>query len=351
MGSKLTTHYLGMDLSSPVIVGSCPLTMEPETVRQLVVAGAGAIVLPSMLQEQITYAVMKSEDPLGAIERSGYQPQQDKYNRGTEEYLKTIRKFKDTFPIPIIASINGASMGAWLDYAKEIQSSGADALELNWQTAVAGPTESSANVESRLCDCVSVLNTLVTIPIAVKLSQRFTNLASVVVQLRDAGAKGLVLFSHSPQWDVDIDRRRWTLRWGLSPTDSVGTILEGLVRARAGVVDMSIAASGGIRTGEDAIKTMIAGADVVMLTSEIYRQGPDAIRDVVAGLSQFLNSSRYDSLQAFQAAIATDGSRYPHDQHLMRMELLDPLTRSKLYYDPTPVATHGSGDSFGHRME
>lgn len=346
MTSELTTTYLGIELKSPVIVGSCPLTIQPETVRQLACAGAGAIVLPSMLQEQIVHAAMKASDPLGAISNSGYQPQQDKYNGGVENYLATIRELKRREQIPIFASINGAAEGDWIDYAKEIQASGADALELNWPPIITHPHESAEQIEQHLVDMVRRLSDSVSIPVAVKLNQSFTNLASVAHKLQDAGAAGLILFSHLPEWDVSIDRMHWTIRWELSPVNSLGGILEGIVRARVGGLDLSVAASGGVRTAEDAIKTMIAGADVVMVTSEVYREGPEAVRRIVEGISHFLDTSHHESLLAFQQA-RPDVEVGP--ERLMRLEYVDPLTRSDHYGDPTPVTTRETGDSFGHK--
>jgi len=347
MKSELSTNYLGMQLHSPVIVGSCPLTIEPETVRQFVEAGAGAIVLPSILQEQIVHAELQLTDPQAAAERSGYQPQQDKYNGGVERYLATIAQLKTTITVPVIASINVATAGNWLDYVKKIEASGAHALELNWQPIYIDPDESSEQVENTLCDIVHQVSTSVQIPVAVKINHCFANLASIARKLHGAGAQGLILFTHLPQWDVCVDRMHWTIRWELSPIDSLGRVLEGIVRARTGGLAIPIAASGGIRTAEDAIKTMVAGADVVMVTSEIYREGPEVIRKIVEGINQFLGTSPYESLQAFQQA-RPEVQLGP--RRLMRLEYVDPLTRSDHFYDPTPLAATEIGDSFGHKL-
>tara|TARA_R110002111_G_scaffold253078_1_gene318190 strand:- start:14 stop:1057 length:1044 start_codon:yes stop_codon:yes gene_type:complete len=346
MVAELKTQYLGMELNSPVIIGSCPLTIEPELVRQFADAGAGAIVLPSIMQEQIIHAQMLPLDPIGAVESSGYQPQQDKYNGGTEGLLATIRNLKSTQALPIIASINATSAGEWTDYAKSMEECGADALELNWQPAIVDPDETSDQIEQRLCDLVRQLCETVTIPVSVKLIQRFTNLASVSHKLHSAGAAGLVLFTHQPHWDVNIDRMHWTIRWELSPIDSLGANLEGIVRARTGQQDLSIAASGGVRTAEDAIKAMIAGADVVMVTSEIYRDGPNAARKIVEGIHRYLDTSHFDSLAAFQEARP---KVQLGPQRLMRLEYVEPMTRSEFYYDPTPVASNDTCDSYGHQ--
>ncbi|EMI18587.1 dihydroorotate dehydrogenase 2 [Rhodopirellula maiorica SM1] len=346
MPSELACCYLGMELESPVLVGSCPLTMELETVRQLVDAGAGAIVLPSILQEQILYSRLLKNSPEHAIERSGYQPQQDRFNGGTEKYLQTIETLRANESVPIIASMDGIDDGDWIGYAKEIEASGANALEFNWHPAIFSPSESAEEIEERVCVIVRHLCASVSIPVAVKLSQRFTNLASMARKLQIAGADGVVLFSHLPQWDVSVDRGHWTIRWELSPINSLGLILEGIVRTRASEMDLQIAASGGVRSAEDAIKTMIAGADVVMVTSEVYREGPEVIRNIVQGISKFLDTGPYPSLADFLHArpVVKLGPK-----HLMRLSFVDPHTRSEPYFDPTPVVTSDTGDAFGHK--
>ncbi len=347
MPSALSVYYLGIELVSPIIVGACPLTTDNETVRHLVAAGAGAIVLPSMLQEQLVHHKLQQTDPVDASERSGYQPQQDKYNGGVDQYLATIRSHKKSFAVPIIGSLNGSSIGQWLDYAKEIESAGADALELNLQSAVFGPETSSASIELNLCDMVAETVRRVSIPVAVKITPRYTNLASMARRLREVGAKGIVLFTHSPHWDVDIDRMHWTIRWELSPVGSVGGILEGIVRVHSGNVGLSIAASGGVATTEDAIKTMIAGADAVMATSAVYRQGPDMIRQMADGIQRYLEINHYPSLLSFLQTVPKpqiDGER------MIRLEHIDPLIRSMTYVDPTPTVSQTLGDAFGHRL-
>ncbi|TWU43484.1 Dihydroorotate dehydrogenase B (NAD(+)), catalytic subunit [Novipirellula aureliae] len=346
MNTGLNITFLGIELTSPVIVGSCPLTIEPEAVRQLACAGAGAIVLPSILQEQIVYSALKTTAPNGAMDHSGYQPQQDEYNGGIDNYLTTIRTLKRQEKIPILGSINGSDVGIWIEFAKEIQDSGADALQLTWPPILSPPDVSADAVEAILVDAVRHLRKSISIPIAVKLNQRFTNIASVAHQLHDAGADGLILFTHVPEWDVTVNRMHWTVRWELSPIHSLGQTLEGIVHARIGGLRIPIAASGGVRTGEDAIKTMIAGADVVMVTSEIYREGPDVVCKINQGIRQFLTNSPHHSLRAFQQARP---SVELGPMRKMRLEYVEPLTRTTHYFDPTPNATTNTGNGYGHK--
>ncbi|WP_436714438.1 dihydroorotate dehydrogenase-like protein [Roseiconus lacunae] len=352
MSGELSVDYLGLELSSPVVIGACPLTKEPETVRQLIQAGAGAIVLPSILQEQIVHRRMKTDDPLGALSHSGYQPQQDHYNGGADGYLQTIENLRKLFDVPVIASLNGSSEGQWLGFAKEIESAGAHAIEFNLQQVVYDELETSNDAEARMCDMVRQVRDQVQIPLAAKISQRYTNLESMARQLTlddgdGAVCDGLVLFTHTPHWDVSVDRMHWTIHWELSPLHSLGAILEGVVRSRSTTPDASIAASGGVATGEDAIKAMIAGADVVMVTSVVYRHGPDAIRDMVDGIRRHVEWSHHPTLREFLAARLVEPV---NEERFMRMEYVDPLTRSETYFDPTPEVSPQSGDAYGHQF-
>lgn len=351
MSGELSVDYLGLGLLPPVAIGACPLTQEPETVRQLIQAGAEAIVLPSILQEQIVHRRMKTDDPLGALSHSGYQPQQDHYNGGADGYLQTIEELRKLLVVPVIASLNGSSEGEWFGFAKEVESAGAHAIQCNLQQVVYYELETSNDAKARMCDMVRRVRDQVEIPITAKISQRYTNLASMARQLTlddgdGAVCDGIVLFTHTPHWDVSVDRMHWTIHWELSAINSLGAILEGVVMARSTTPEASIAASGGLATSEDAVKAMIAGADVVMVTSAIYRHGPDAIRDMVNSISRHVESSHYRALREF----LRDRPVEPvNEERFMRMEYVDPLTRSDTYFDPTPEVSPQTGDAYGHR--
>lgn len=344
----LSASYMGLQLASPVIAGSCPMNIGFESTRLMVASGIGAIVLPSILQEQLVYQSLIQSDPIAAIEQSGHAPQQDQYNGGITEYLATIQRMKREYSIPIIASMHGASTGAWLDFAVEIQDSGADALELNWQIGRCDPNESGEQVETRMLEWVSQIRSRVGIPIAFKMSDRFTNPASTALRLQNAGVNGLILFAHRPHWDVDNDRRQWTIGWELTPIGALGKTLEGLVETNTCGLNIPLAASGGIRTGDDVIKTMIAGADVAMVVSEIYRQGPTAVHEILAGLRRFLDAKHSSSLQSFMQSRPNLDDRPCYE---MRSEIIDPLTSSGKYRDPTPVTRQITGDRFGHASQ
>jgi len=343
--ASLSTSYMGIRLASPLIAGSCPMNIDFEFTRLMVASGIGAIVLPSILQEQLVYQSLIKTNPIAAIEKSGHAPQQDRYNGGTKEYIVTIQRMKREYSTPIIASMHGASTGAWIDFAVEIQDSGADAVELNWQIGRCDPNESGEQVEARMLDWVSQIRSRVTIPIAFKLNERFTNPASTAIRLQNAGVNGLILFAHRPHWDVDSDRREWTIGWELTPIGALGKTLEGLVETNTRGLNLPLAASGGIRTGDDVIKTMIAGADVAMVVSEIYRQGANSIDAILAGVRRFLDGNHYRSIQSFVQSRSNLNDRPSCE---MRSEVIDPLTNPSSYQDPTPVKEPITGDRYGH---
>jgi len=346
--ANLSTSYMGLRLASPVIAGSCPMNIDFECTRLMVASGIGAIVLPSILQEQLVYNSLNNIDSLAAIEQSGHKPQQDRYNGGTKEYIATIQRMKREYSIPIIASMHGASAGAWLDFAVEIQDCGADALELNWQIGRCDPNEPGEHVEVRMLEWVSQIRSRVTIPIAFKMDDRFTNPASIALRLQNAGVNGLTLFAHRPHWDVDTYRGLWTIGWELTPVGALGKTIEGLVETRSSGLNIPLAASGGVRTGDDVIKTMIAGADVAVVVSEIYRQGPVAVQEILAGIRRFLDAKHSSSLQSFMKFRPSLDDRPGYE---MRSEIIDPLTRASKYRDPTPVIKQITGDRFGHSSQ
>lgn len=333
MAMTTACEYLQLPLKSPVVVGSCPLTMEPESVRQMVACGAGAVVLPSIFQEQ--FSDPDKVDPYSRI-----------YNAGPDKYLRVVQEIKRLVSVPVIASLNGFCDGEWLDFARRIDAYGADAIELNVQPVIADPRESADAIETKLVEMVRKVCDSVAIPVAVKTTKRFTNLANVLRRFQSAGAAGVVLFAHDLHWDVAIDQLHWTTQWELTPVDSVGATVSGIVQARAAGLNLSIAASGGVRTADDAIKVMIAGADVAMITSEIYRAGPTAILRMVQGIERYLVTAGYPTLARFRQARPAPILR---SHRGMRDDYLVSLTRSTKYRDPTPVHPVFTGDRYGHR--
>ena len=334
-------------MSSPIVVGSSPMTLKPETVRELTIAGAGAIVLPSMFEEQVVHEKNlrgeQSSNQESLVEWMCYDEAEDSYNGGLECYLDTISSLKKTSGIPIIASLNGCTGGHWLDIGVDMQRAGADAIEVMLESDIADPSVSADRVEEKLLACVSALCDQVSIPVAVKISPFHTTLPNLVWRLAEAGASGLVCFAHDPLWDVQADHLQTSLKWSLTPAGSINSTIAGLMRVRMGGPSISIAASGGISSPEDLSKVMIAGADIAMVTSEVYRSGPDAIAHLLEGLCSFLEHHHFSSFAEFTSARATPDPR-------LRRSRIKSLTRRKTYADPTPKTPDQSGDRWGHSL-
>ncbi len=347
MQPEIDADYLGLRLSSPIVIGACTLTRQPEYVRNLAIAGAGAVVLPSLFQEQIVYQMDQSGAELESDEQHaeirGSSSIQDSYNGGPESYLQTIGELKHCVGIPIIANLNGYTRGRWLSFARQLQNAGADAIELCLHTDCVNPGLSADQIESKLIDCVCHVCDAVTVPVSVKLAPYFTSLANISWRLIEAGASGVVVFAHEPVWETHLDRLTATTNWALTPSGNVQPTLAGLIRVRAGGPPVSIAASGGISNPTNVIQVAIAGADVAMVTSEIYRGGPDVVAHMVDGVRGYLQRTGFESFKALKRArpVKVDSV----DQ---RLNLLQSLTHDACYDDPTPTVPDRSGNRVGH---
>ncbi len=349
MRLDLSVDYLGLELRSPVVVGACPLTLEPEKVRQLALAGASAVVLPSLFEEQIVHQMILNDvEPTPEEERAEwiyYRQQEDRYNGGPERYLHTIRQLTSSLEIPIIASLNGCTSGHWLDFAQELERAGAHAIELSIRPELSDPAISSAQVEDAILQCVQAVCDNVTIPVAVKLSPYFTHLANLAWRMAEASADGLVLFGHAPCWNVHSERQETCVDWQLTPQGGISQTISGLLRIRAGSgPQIPLAASGGISTADDAVQVWIAGADVAMMTSEIYRSGPQAVSRVLEGLCCYLDKTKKASFRDFLQS-------RPQTKIKLRNQYLQVLTDLGEYFDPTPQTAPVAGDQWGHASE
>lgn len=341
----LMASYLGMSLRSPIIVGSCPMTLQPESVRQLSLAGAGAIVLPSLFEEQIVrhrrHHGETISHPESPVEDGSYEQMADNYNGGLLGYLAAITTHKRTADVPIIASLNGRADGHWLDFAVELQRAGADAIELMLEPEFIEPSLGGERIEQKLVTCVTSVCDQVSIPVSVKLSQYHTNLSNLAQQLTAAGAAGIVGFAHATTWEISTEQIQTSIQWSLTHAGYINPTIDGMIRLRAGEPAISLAASGGICSAQDVCRTVIAGADVAMVTSEIYRAGPDAVEAILTGLRNFLNLHHFDSFAEFV------NSR-PKPPLCFRQSRLASMTQSQRFEDPTPEVPHHSGDRWGH---
>jgi dihydroorotate dehydrogenase (fumarate) len=296
----LSTTYLGLKLAHPIMPGASPLATDLDEVRRLEDAGAAAIVMHSLFEEQITMeqaASLAHEDAHAEsfAEAMSYFPRPDGYRLGPDDYLTLIQRIKAAVKVPVIASLNGASRGGWLSYARQMQQAGADALELNVYYLPTDPAEDSGRVEDAAVEMVKAVKQHVSIPVAVKLGPFYSSLPHLAARLDGAGADGLVLFNRFYQPDIDIEdlEVRRTLQYSTSAELNLRlrwlAILSGRVRP-------SLAASGGVHAVSDVVKAVMAGAQAVQTVSALLQKGPGHLRQLRDGLARWLEEHEYDSL-------------------------------------------------------
>lgn len=291
MSADLTTTYLGLELRCPLVASSSPLTGNLASLREIADHGAGAVVLPSLFEEEVADTGTLSSESLWTAEEhageaAGYMATVDRAH--LEAYLDLVRDATRELDIPVIASLNGVTPGGWTRSAEHLQQAGAHAIELNVYSVETDPYTSSANVEERLLRLVHAVRRVVTIPIAVKVSPYYTAFANVAVRLADARADGIVLFNRFVQPDVDVAALEVAPGLELSRRDELRVALRWLAILR-GRVETSLAATGGVHTTEDALKAILAGADAVMMTSALLRDGIGRLREVRDGVAAWLD--------------------------------------------------------------
>ena len=312
---KLSTSYLGLELTSPYIAGASPMSARLDYVKRLEDAGCAAVVLNSLFEEQITLAasgMIRHRDPFdpemaGPIESF---PATEDYAFQPDEYANHIRRLKQTVHIPVIASLNGTTAEAWLRHAAKLQEAGADALELNMYEVVTDPDAAGMAIEARLRDVVHEVKRLLRIPIAIKLTPFFTAFGNVARQLDRAGADGLVMFNRFYQADIDIKTISTV------PSVALSRSAELLLRLRwlanlYGRLGADLAASGGVETSEDGIKALLAGADVVQMVSAILRHGPEYFKVMREGLERWMEWHHFQSLSDVRGRLSTSGLADP----------------------------------------
>lgn len=305
MNADLTTKYLGLKLRNPLIVSSCPLTAELDVLRRLEACGAAAAVFPSLFEEQISHdsaaALPFSSDTFG--ESLGYFREMSHYNRGPERYLRRLEEAKKAVSIPVIASLNGASQGGWIGYAKLLEQAGADALEMNIYSVVSDPQLTAEQVESRYINLVASVREEISMPLAVKVSPFFTAFANMAQRLTVAGADGLVLFNRFLQPDIDVNSLKVSPHLALSHEDELRLPLRWVAILR-GQISASLAATGGIHSADAVLKMLLAGADAVMIASILYQNGIDYLRTILNDLTLWLDASDFDSIEQLQGILS-----------------------------------------------
>ncbi len=307
---NLSTRYLGLDLPHPFMPGASPMVDDLDTVRRLEDAGAAAIVMHSLFEEQIEreqLGVLSAlETPQNSFSEAGsFLPEVDEFALGPEEYLEQLRLVREAVSVPVIGSLNGTDAGRWLDYAGAIESAGADALELNIYHVATDPAATSELLERQVLRMVEEVRSRISIPVAVKLSPFYTALAHFARRLDQAGAAGLVLFNRFYQPDVDLDEIDVDRRLVLSDPTELPLRLRWLAVLH-GRIDGSLAVTGGVHRGADAIKAVLCGADAVQMVSALLKWGPEHLDQVRRELEQWLQEHEYESLQELRGALSLE---------------------------------------------
>ncbi len=308
--TDLTTTYLGLTLKSPLVASAGPLTGDPSMWSRLEEAGAAAIVLPSLFEEEIenegfavTFALESGTDQFG--EALSYLPELDLPDVGPARYLARVEAARERLTIPVIASLNGTSPGGWVRYAKHLADAGADAIELNVYDVVVDPATTAADVERRYVELVEAVKAEISIPLAVKLSPWFTALGNLAVQLERAGADGLVMFNRLYQPDIDLETLEVVPRLQLSNSAESRLPLHWIANLR-GAVKCSLAASSGVHDGADALKLLLAGSDVVMSTSALLRHGPEHLRVIERFIRDWMVDRDYATVTELRGSVSRE---------------------------------------------
>jgi dihydroorotate dehydrogenase (fumarate) len=306
--TDLSTSYLGLPLSNPVVVSASPLSGDLARIQEMANKGAAAVVLPSLFEEQLTTGPEGSAPGSSGSKEGGSvegtpPPGLAGYNRGPEGYLEHIRKAKAAAAIPIIASLNATSPGSWVRYAREIEAAGADALELNIYHVPTSPELTGATLEQMYCDLVHLIKACVRIPVAVKLSPYFTSLPNMASRLEQAGADGLVLFNRFYQPDFDVYSREITPTLELSTSQELRLRLH-WVATLFGQLRTDLAVTGGVHTVFDVLKALLAGARAVMMTSALLLNGIGYLARIRQDLGRWLGDNGYASVRDLQGQMS-----------------------------------------------
>jgi dihydroorotate dehydrogenase (fumarate) len=311
----LSTTYLGMTLRTPLVPSASPLSEEIDTIKHMEDAGASAVVLYSLFEEQLSLERYEIHHHLtygteSFAEALTYFPQPDEFHLGPEGYLNHIRQAKEAVDIPIIASLNGTSVGGWTDYALQMQQAGANALELNIYYIPTAMDLTGEQVEGTYIDILTAVKAAVTIPVALKLSPYFSNMAHMARSFDDAGAGALVLFNRFYQPDIDLETLEIGPRLLLSTPQDLRLPLHwiGILYGR---IQADLAATSGIHTAEDVLKMLMVGANVTMMCSALLRHGIDHIRVVEQGMHHWMEVNEYESVRQMLGSMSQQHSADP----------------------------------------
>jgi len=320
----LKTTYLGLKLKNPIVPSASPLSRNLESMKRLEDAGAAAIVMYSLFEEQVEHEAAELDHYLAYGTHSyqealSYFPTPEEYNLGPDQYLEFLHQAKQSLGIPVIGSINGISSGGWIDYARKMEQAGADAIELNIYYIPTDPRLASQEVEDRYVSVLHAVKRAVKIPVAVKLSPYFSSFAHVAVRLDEAGANGLVLFNRFYQPDIDLEELEVKPNVILGTSDATRLPLRWIAILH-GMVKTSLAATSGIHSAEDVIKMIMVGADVTMMCSALLKHGPGRITSVLEGVNKWMVEHEYLSVEQMKGSMSqasvVDPSAFERAQYM-----------------------------------
>lgn len=347
----LSTTYLGLTLRTPIVPSASPLSEEIDDIKRLEDAGAAAVVLYSLFEEQIerdrhelyhhlTYGTESYAEALT------YFPEPDTFHLGPESYLNHIRRAKAAVDIPIIASLNGSSIGGWTDYARQMQQAGADALELNIYYIPTNMAITGEQIEETYVGLLTTVKSEVTIPVALKLSPFFSSMAYMAKRLDDAGANALVLFNRFYQPDIDLDTLEVTPHILLSTPQDLRLPLH-WIGILYGNVSADLAATSGIHTAEDVLKMLMAGASVTMMCSALLKHGIDHIRTVEQALQEWMAAHEYESVRQMQGSMSqlhcADPTAFERGHYMRELHSYRPASHSGSFsFTKSPLPGQGT---------
>lgn len=320
---NIETTYLGLKLKNPLVASASPVSKEADSIRRVEEAGASAVVLFSLFEEQIIaesealshYLDYGSES---FAEAMSYFPKADDFKMGPSEYLKLIERAKKSVKIPIIASLNGISTGGWTGYAKQMEDAGADALELNMFYLPTNPNVSGAEIEKRYVDVLAAVKKEVKIPVSVKLGPCFSSISNMAKQLTDAGANGLVMFNRFYEPDFDIEKLTVSPNLVLSSSHELRVPLH-WIAVLFGRLSTDLALSSGVQSHIEVLKAMMAGANVAMITSEVLRGGLKRFSEILRDMEQWMKDHEYESVTQMRGSMS-------------QMNVADPMAYERANY-------------------
>jgi len=311
----LSTTYLSLKLKNPVVPSASPLSKDLDSIKKLEEEGAAAIVMYSLFEEQINLEAQELDHFLtmgtdSFSEALSYFPDVGEYNLGPVEYLEHIRSAKAAVEIPIIGSLNGVSTGGWMDYAKNIEEAGADALELNIYYIPTDPYLTGTDIENMYIDNLKTVKKSVKIPVSIKLSPYFSNISFMIRKLDEAGTDGFVLFNRFYQPDFDLEKLVVEPKVNLSTSQDILLPLR-WIGVLYGKIKANLAATSGIHKAEDAIKMIMAGADVTMVCSALLKSGVGQISDIIDNMINWMESNEYDSVTQMKGSMSQQSVAEP----------------------------------------